>query len=231
MRHAGALRIDHVMGLARLFWVPDGAHGADGAYVSYPLQDKLGHLALESQRAACFVVGEDLGTVPEGFRDALSAADILSYRVLWFEREGAGFTPPAQYPARAVACVSTHDLPTLAGWRKGADIAERGELGQMDAVQSGRAMLERAEEVAELARALGGEPDAAAVHGFVASAPSCLVMAQIDELAGEEVAVNLPGTDRERPNWRRRVHVPVPELLGSAPARAILARLRPGREE
>ena len=101
----------------------------------------------------------------------------------------------------------------------------------MDAVQSGRAMLERAEEVAELARALGGEPDAAAVHGFVASAPSCLVMAQIDELAGEEVAVNLPGTDRERPNWRRRVHVPVPELLGSAPARAILARLRPGREE
>ncbi len=229
MRHAGALRIDHVMGLARLFWVPDGAQGADGAYVAYPLQDMLGHLALESARARCFVVGEDLGTVPDGFRDALADADVLSYRVLWFERQGAGFTPPAEYPARAVACISTHDLPTLVGWRKGADIAERTALGQITADQAAQAMSERTAEVAALRDAIGAEPDAAAVHGFVAQAPSCLVMAQVDDLAGEAEALNLPGTDRERPNWRRRVHVPVPELVSNAQARAILNRMRPGR--
>ena len=231
MRHAGALRIDHVMGLARLFWVPDGAQGADGAYVSYPLQDMLGHLALESQRAHCFVVGEDLGTVPDGLREALTAADVLSYRVLWFERQDMGFTPPAQYPARAVACVSTHDLPTLAGWRQGADIAERAVLGQIDAAQRQAAEAERQVETAALASAIGGPPDAAAVHGYVASAPSCLVLAQADDLAGETVAVNLPGTDRERPNWRRRIAVPVPELLSSPTARAILDRMRPGRTQ
>ena len=229
MRHAGALRIDHVMGLARLFWVPDGARGADGAYVSYPLQDIIGHLALESRRAKCFIVGEDLGTVPDGLRETLAAADVLSYRVLWFERDGMAFTPPAHYPARAVACISTHDLPTLAGWRKGADIAERAALGQLDAAQAEFALAARAAETAALGEALGGEPDAAAVHGFVAAAPSCLVLAQVDDLAGEEMAVNLPGTDRERPNWRRKVHIPVPELVESATARAIIDRMRPDR--
>jgi glycogen operon protein len=229
MRHAGALRIDHVMGLARLFWVPYGAPGADGAYVSYPLQDIIGHLAVESVRARCFVIGEDLGTVPEGLRATLAAADVLSYRVLWFERHGMAFTPPADYPARAVACISTHDLPTLAGWRKGADITERAALGQFDATQAEHALAARAAETAALAQALGGEPDAASVHGFVAAAPSCLVLAQVDDLAGEETAVNLPGTDRERPNWRRKVHVPVPDLVESAAARGILERMRVGR--
>jgi glycogen debranching enzyme GlgX/4-alpha-glucanotransferase len=229
MRHAGALRIDHVMGLARLFWVPDGAIGVDGAYVAYPLADMLGQLALESQRARCFVVGEDLGTVPEGLRETLAAADVLSYRVLWFEREGQGFIPPAQYPARAVACISTHDLPTLAGWRAGADIAERQALGFLDATTADAARAERRTEADELAAAIGGPPDAPAVHGFVAQAPSCLVLAQVDDLAGEAMAVNLPGTDHERPNWRRKVGTKVPELVENATARAILDRLRPGR--
>jgi glycogen debranching enzyme GlgX/4-alpha-glucanotransferase len=229
MRHAGALRIDHAMGFARLFWVPDGASGAEGAYVAYPLADMLGELALESARARCFVVGEDLGTVPEGFRDSLSRANVLSYRVLWFERDAAGFIPPARYPARAVACVSTHDLPTLAGWREGADIAERTRLGLLDAGQAQAAAAERRTEVLALASALGGPADAPAVHGFLAASPCALVMAQADDLAGETVALNLPGTDRERPNWRRKVSVPLPDLVESPRARAILGRMAPGR--
>ena len=226
MRHAGALRIDHAMGLARLFWVPDGATGAEGAYVAYPRDELLGELALESQRARCLVVGEDLGTVPEGFREALAAANVFSYRVLWFEREGRGFLPASNYPAHAVACVSTHDLPTLAGWRSGADIAERASLGQIDETT---ARQERAEEIAALQQAIGGPPDAPAVHGFLAATPSALVLAQLDDLAGEQTALNLPGTDRERPNWRRRLGVAVPELLEQPAARAVLGRLRPGR--
>ncbi len=229
MRHAGALRIDHAMGLTRLFWVPYGASGADGAYVAYPQQDLLGQLALESVRAKCFVVGEDLGTVPEGFRDTLAAANILSYRVLWFERRGSDFIPPANYPARAVACVSTHDLPTLAGWREGADIAERAALGQLDAAQTAAATVARAADKQALATAIGGPADAPAVHGFLGASPCCLVLAQADDLAGERQAVNLPGTDRERPNWRRKIGLAVPELLEAPPARAIVARLAVGR--
>ena len=229
MRHAGALRIDHVLGFARLFWVPDGAGAADGAYVAYPLQDMLGQLALESARARCLVVGEDLGTVPEGLREALAAADVLSYRVLWFEREGAAFIPAARYPRQAVACVSTHDLATLAGWRTGADIAERAALGLLDPTLASAANAERAVEQSALAQAVGGPPDAAAVHGFIAATPCMLVLTQADDLAGEAMAVNLPGTDRERPNWRRKIAVPLPELLDAPPARAIIRRLADGR--
>jgi glycogen operon protein len=229
MRHAGGLRIDHVMGFARLFWVPDGANGAEGAYVAYPLADMLGELALESVRAKSFVVGEDLGTVPEGFRDILARNNVLSYRVLWFEREGGGFIPTARYPVRAVACVSTHDLPTLAGWREGADITERAALGLLDAQATAAATAERQTEMTALAAALGGPVDPPAVHGFLAASPCALVMAQADDLGGETVALNLPGTDRERPNWRRKISVPVPDLIEAPRARAILDRMSPGR--
>jgi glycogen debranching enzyme GlgX/4-alpha-glucanotransferase len=229
MRHAGALRIDHAMALTRLFWVPEGGTGADGAYVAYPLEAMLGVLALESRRARTLVVGEDLGTVPEGLRERLGAADVLSYRVLWFERDGAAFRRPEQYPVRAVACVSTHDLPTLAGWRAGADVEERAALGLLDATAAKAARAERAEERASLAAAVGGEPTAGAVHTYLAATPSALVLAQADDLAGETMALNLPGTDRERPNWRRRIATPVPSLLQTPAGRAIIDRLRPGR--
>ena len=229
MRHAGALRIDHVMGFSRLFWVPEGASGADGAYVAYPLRDMLGQLALESARARCMVVGEDLGTVPDGLRETLAAANVLSYRVLWFEREGQNFIPPARYPAQAVACISTHDLPTLAGWQEGADIAEKARLGLLDATQAAAAAVERATEKTALAAALGGPVGAPAVHGFLAASPCALVLAQADDLGAERVALNLPGTDRERPNWRRKVGVPVPQLLETPAARAILGSMSPGR--
>ena len=240
MRHAGALRIDHAMGLSRLFWIPDGAPGAMGAYVHYPLDQMIGELSLESHRARCLVIGEDLGTVAPGFRERMTAANILSYRVVFFEREknGLGFDPAASYPEKAVACVSTHDLPTLAGWWKGAEIAERRSLGSFSAEEADTAAAARQIERHKLAEALGNpsladNPDASFelvrdLHRFIAATPSMLVVAQVDDLVGEEVAVNLPGTDTERPNWRRRIEVDVADMLDLPLARASLPVRTPG---
>jgi glycogen operon protein len=248
MRHAGALRIDHVMGLSRLFWIPEGAAAAEGAYVHYPLEALLGVLALESVRARCVVVGEDLGTVPEGFRERLAAADVLSYRVLWFERDGAGFAAPSRYPANAAACVSTHDLPTIAGWWTGTDIDEKHSLGLLTADATARASAERLASKRALADALdqagvtqgarvnGAAPHdvaiTAAIHRYACASTSALVMIQADDLAGETVALNLPGTDRVRPNWRRKLNVDVEDLWKSSAAvqaTADFATVRTGR--
>ncbi len=234
------LRIDHAMGLTRLFVVPDGAKPAEGAYLAYPLDDLVGLVALESQRQACMVVGEDLGTVPDGFRQTLTRADILGMRVLWFERRGPDFLAPADYPALSVACVATHDLPTLAGWWLGADIAERlalGLVGLDDAqIEIGERLREKRALVAALAKPglVGEDTDltapmsdafAAAVHAFLAGAGSLLASAQFDDLAGERAAANLPGTDRERPNWRHRHALDVEALFAAPRAREILAAL------
>jgi glycogen debranching enzyme GlgX/4-alpha-glucanotransferase len=240
MRHAGLLRVDHAMGLARLFVIPYGAMAAEGAYVSYPLDDLIGHIALESQRHNCMVVGEDLGTVPEGFRETIAKAEILSTRVLWFERVGAEFIAPRFYPPLAVACASTHDLATLAGWWAGADIAEKERLGLLSPYDQQRQANDRSNEKRELVDALlqagrlAEAPDfdlplpdslAGAVHAFIGSAASILATAQVDDLAGETVATNLPGTDRERPNWRHRLDLGVEALFSSARAKAIIEAL------
>ncbi|WP_131114040.1 glycogen debranching protein GlgX [Lichenihabitans psoromatis] len=234
MRHAGALRIDHAMGLSRLFWIPDNAPGSAGAYVHYPMEEMIGELSLESHRAKCLVIGEDLGTVAPGFRDRMAAADILSYRVVFFEREkeGLGFDPASAYPEKAVACVSTHDLPTLSGWWHGLEIEERRAIGSFTPEEADKAEADRAIERVKLAEVLGApgladNPDAGselvgAIHRFVGSTPSMLVMAQADDLVGERVAVNLPGTDNERPNWRRRLDVDVSDLFELPLAKASL---------
>ena len=238
MRHAGVLRIDHAMGLSRLFWIPDGGSGADGAYVAYPFADLLGQVALESVRARCMVVGEDLGTVPEGFRRTMSGADVLSYRVLLLEREGTDFRPAASYPKRAVACVSTHDLPPLAGWWDGSDVRERVALGQIHAGSEAEdvrtsermALSGMLAEDGFLTPADATEPSPTAImeaaHEFVANTRSDLMLIQAEDLAAMRVGVNLPGTDTERPNWRLRLPVPVEALLQTASARAILDRVR-----
>jgi 4-alpha-glucanotransferase len=240
MRHAGLLRIDHAMGLTRLFWIPQGGKPADGAYVRYPVADLIGHIALQSARAQCVVVGEDLGTVPEGFRPRLAAAEILCTRVVWFERRGIDFIPPSEYPPLAVSVVSTHDLPTLEGWWRGADIDERATLGFIDAPAREVLWQERVREKWALSEALqgggfiqrppefeGSPPDwfVAAIHAFVAATPSLLAMAQVDDLAGETVATNLPGTDRERPNWRHRLRLEAADLFANPRAKAIIAAL------
>jgi glycogen debranching enzyme GlgX/4-alpha-glucanotransferase len=227
MRHAGGLRIDHVMGLTRLFWIPEGASALDGAYVRYPIDDLLGVLALESHRARCLVVGEDLGTVPAGFRERMAAADVLSYRVVWFESDGASYRASARYPALAATCVSTHDLPTITGWWQGADLDERRALGHLGNDALERERRERAEAKAGLAAAIAASGCAsvpidpacphdadltAAIHRFACATPSALVLFQADDFAGESVALNLPGTDRERPNWRRKLGIDVASL-------------------
>ena len=244
MRHAGALRIDHVMGLARQFWVPDGASGGEGAYVAYPLQDLLGELALESARAQCVIVGEDLGTVPPGLRETLNQAQVLSYRVLSFERDAHGLKSPEAYPDLACACVSTHDLPPLAGWWEGRDIEERRLLGLMSPGEADDAVAERGREKLDLIAALSTaglavpdqNPDGrlsaeltAAIHCFIARTPSIMALVQVDDLTGEEIAVNLPGTDMERPNWRRRISRPAEQLFEGDLAGRILDALRTER--
>ncbi len=241
MRHAGMLRIDHAMGLTRLFVVPEGAKPAEGAYLAYPVDDLIGQIALESQRHRCMIVGEDLGTVPDGFREKLTRADISGMRVLWFERNGIDFLSPADYPALSVACASTHDLPTLAGWWQGADIAERLDLALLTLEGAEHAIAARLEEkrallgALERAGRLGERPDfdrpmsdalAATIHAFISDSGSVFASAQFDDLAGETNATNLPGTDRERPNWRHRLRPDVESLMKTPRAVAILDALR-----
>ncbi len=244
MAYAGILRIDHVLGLKRLFLVPEGAKGADGAYLACPFEALLGQVKLESVRAQTAVVGEDLGTVPEGMRDDLAKANILSYRVMRFEREGIAFAPPENYPALSAACVATHDLPPLAGWWRGADLDEAAALGCLpdEAVAFAARAVEKAELVGALSTSDFSEGDfsaqgidldapldaaaAAAVHDFVARSGAALVLVQADDLAMETIATNLPGTDRERPNWRRKISPPVERLFASPAAIAILNAVR-----
>jgi glycogen operon protein len=231
MAHAGALRIDHAMGLTRLFVIPGGATAEEGAYLAFPERELIAQLALQSARARCLVIGEDLGTVPENFRAAMDAANILSYRVLWFERDANSFHPAASYPKKSVACVTTHDLPTIAGWWQGEDIREKEALGLITAPAANAARKERAAGKRAFLRAIGLDPDLAAdasaplapsavtaAHEFIRRTSSLLAIAQIDDLAGEITAVNLPGTNRERPNWRRKLSPPISDLAQSLAA-------------
>ena len=226
MRHAGALRIDHVMGLMRLFWIPPRAGPAHGAYVRYPLDELLGILALESQRNRCLVIGEDLGTVPDEVRHALSRLRVLSYRVLYFERrDGGEFKAPDEYPAEALVAASTHDLPTLAGFWEARDLALRAELRLFPSEeQRERQVLERDQDRARLLLALQREgllpagvttdpasapamtPELArAVQVYLARTPCRLAVTQLEDVLGQTDQVNLPGTSRSYANWRRKL--------------------------
>ena len=244
MRHAGGLRIDHVMGLSRLWWVPRGMRPGEGAYVRYPLEDLLGILALESHRQRCLVVGEDLGTVPEGFRERAAQAGVLSYRVVFFERDpiSDAFVEPPDYPREAVAVLGSHDLPTLSGWWEARDLDLKERLGLFptrEEAQHQRAMRER--DRAQLIQVLVGQcllepgvpPDALALsraaHAFIARSRAAIAIAQIDDLAGEMDPVNLPATSLEHPNWRRRQSVTLKELVDLPSFVGPIAELRAAR--
>ena len=228
MAGAGALRVDHAMGLSRLFVIPQGADAGEGAYLAFPERDLIAELALESQRARCVIVGEDLGTVPWNFRATMEAANVLSYRVMWFERDGTEFSPAKSYPPKSVACVSTHDLPTIAGWWQGEDIREKEALGLIPREAAKEARKERAAARLAFLRAIGLEtgPDympplasvVAAAHEFIGRTPSLIAIAQLDDLVGEFTGVNLPGTNRERPNWRRKLKGTIAGFAGSIAA-------------
>ena len=241
MRHAGALRIDHVMALMRLFWVPDGAVPVDGAYVAYPFSELLGIVALESRRNRCLVIGEDLGTIAPGVRAALAAAGVLSYRPLYFERGGDGeFTRPENYPTQALVTVGTHDLPTLAGYWAGHDIAARTRLRLYpDEAARAAALAARARDRARLLRALERAGALAAstaprrmtvdlmvaVHRFLARTPSLVMAVQLEDVFGQDAQVNLPSTTEDQyPNWRRKLAIPL-ESWASNRRFAALARM------
>jgi (1->4)-alpha-D-glucan 1-alpha-D-glucosylmutase len=243
MRNAGALRIDHVMGLMRLYWIPQGASARDGAYVYYAFDELLAILALESHRNRCMVIGEDLGTVPDEVRDKLARAGVLSYRLLYFERDAAGeFKPPAAYRREALVAVSTHDLPTLAGWWQGRDLALRAELGlfpseAMRARQEAGRREDRPRLLGALERA-GLKPEGAsaevagfsaelaeAVHAYVAATPARVMMLQLEDALGLTVQVNLPGTVEQHPNWRRKLPIGLETLQGDARVTGLARRI------
>lgn len=245
MRDAGALRIDHVMGLLRLFCIPPGGTPAEGAYLHYRLDEMLAIVVLESHRNRCMVIGEDLGTVTDEVREALARAGVLSYKVLWFERDQANeFRAPAEIAREALVTVSTHDLPTLTGWWQGRDLQLRDahRLFPNEALRDAQ-YVARAQDRARLLLALGRQrllpagvganaPPATlgpalieAVHAYAAAAAAPLMTVQLEDLLGITEQVNLPGTVNEHPNWRRRLPVPLAALTTLPHPAALLARL------
>jgi len=250
MRGCGAIRIDHVMALQHLYWVPFDLPATQGAYVGYPFADLRRILKLESRRHGCLVIGEDLGTVPRGFREAMGRDGFLSTRLFWFERtDTGGFLPPALWEPHALVALTTHDLPTLKGWWQGRDIDWRDRLGLFpDPTQAEREREERRTGRAALLRALAQEgllpggleidPDdqdlppelPAAVHRFLARTPGRLLIVQMEDLTGEAEQPNLPGTTGDaHPNWRRRTPVAVEDLPDHPLVTTIAAAIRQER--
>jgi 4-alpha-glucanotransferase len=235
LRNAGGIRIDHAMGLSRLWLVPEGADPAEGAYLTYPLMDLLRLLALESARHNAVVVGEDLGTVPEGFRETLDQNGIHGMRVLWFERDAdeTSFKPPEAWDATALAMTTTHDLPTVAGWWHGTDIGVRADCGRLgqdvspDDEAAGRdrdrAALWRRFVADGMAEGAPPPPDAPqpvvdAALAFITRTRSPLAMLPMEDLLGLQEQPNVPGTTDQHPNWRRRLPAPAAALLREEPA-------------
>lgn len=243
VRHAGALRLDHAMALWQLFFIPAGQAATEGTYLRYPFDAMLRALAAVSHDYRTVIIGEDLGTVPEGFREMMAAAEIQSYRLLYFERLAHGLKAPSDYPREALACLSTHDLPPLIGWWYGDDVALQVELGFMDSVMAEAELTRRTDDQRRLVASLVQEgllvPEAShallarspsqaaedalgvALHRHLARAPSRLFAARVEDLAGERLAVNVPGTVDEHPNWQRRLGLTLEELADSGLFRAI----------
>ncbi len=197
LRHAGGMRVDHVMGLFRLFWVPGGATARNGAYVRYPTDDLLAILALESERAGALMIGEDLGTVAPGVRERLFAERILSTRVLWFEPG-----PPAGYPGLSLAAVTTHDLPTVRGLWTGSDLREQEAVGIPPNVAGTEALRARLRELTRLPADASPDAVALSIHRRLAEAPSVLAAATLEDVLGVAERPNLPGTRGDRrANW------------------------------
>jgi 4-alpha-glucanotransferase len=222
MRHAGGLRVDHIIGFQRQFLVPQGGSRTQGCYIRYPFEEMTALLALESQRNACMVIGEDLGTVPEGFRDRMRQKRAFGCAILYFERsEGGRFRTPGEYPRHVVASAATHDLPTLLGYQRAQDIALRRQLGIYTNDRAEMALAERRNDCLRLFEALAAAgfqvPSASggctadprlflqATHAFLAASTARLFLAQLDDVLAEVDQINVPGTVYEYPNWRRKL--------------------------
>lgn len=233
---SGAVRIDHVMALTRLYLIADGLSSSDGSYVQYPLRQMLAATARASQDTSAIVIGEDLGTVPSNFRETMRKAGLLGYRVLFFEREWDGrFRLPHNYERDALACMATHDLPTLRGWWSGSDLDDREAIGMDDPSSATAHRIQRSADRQLMIAALtetdllpdslsGLAPEepvppgdlaldtAIALTRYLARTPCRLVAIQLEDLAGMRDRANLPGTVYEHPNWRRKLALTLEEL-------------------
>lgn len=229
MARGGALRIDHAIGLERMFWIPEGMGPADGGYVRYPVDELFAVIALESVREKSLVIGEDLGTLPEGFHKRMQSANMLSYRLLYFEQDTRGeFVAPDRYPKLATVAVTTHDLATLPGYWEARDLHVRDRLKQFPAEDVKAASFkQREKDRRALVRTLKREgllppsvPDDStlsfeimvAAYRYIARTPSLLMLLSIEDVAGEMEQANLPGTLDEHPNWQRTLSLALERL-------------------
>lgn len=244
---AGGLRVDHVLGMERMWLVPAAASPDQGAYLKFPRDDLMDLLCLEAWRHQAVIVGENLGTVPEGFDETLERRGMLGMSVLWFEREEgrpSAFRPAQMWPENSMAMATTHDLPTVNGWWQGRDIHWRETLSQLDSSRAAEQRILRQAEKTALWEALqqaglapaGGDPPETApreaILAYVASAPSVLFSVSLEDLTGEVEQPNLPGAspagaaEAAHPNWCRTLQTPVHELLTREDVQAILRRMR-----
>ena len=233
MRYAGAIRIDHAAALRRLFLVPLDSTPDEGAYVDYPQNELLQILAEASSNYRCLVIGEDLGMLPEGLQEDLAEANILSYRILSYERGQKGFTPAGAYPRLSLACISTHDHQTLAGWWRGADINARSEHGIVPPEMTKAHSEQRQHEREDLKVALKEEgtnppkhlpsPRAdddklkdlvVSAHRFIAKTASVLAAVRLADMTAEKRPTNIPGTSGTYPNWKPKLSVALERLSG-----------------
>jgi 4-alpha-glucanotransferase len=218
--HAGGLRLDHVMGLFRLWWVPRDQSPAHGAYVRYPAADLLDIVALECHRAGAYAVGEDLGTVEDHVRTELADRGVLSYRLVLFEDK-----PPEEYPAQALAAVTTHDLPTIAGLWSGHDLEDQKAIGMEPNEEGTRDLRERLKRVAGVGDDASVDEVITATYNGLAGAPCLLLTAGLDDALGVEERPNMPGTTDQWPNWRIALPIPLEEIEADPRPRAVAAAL------
>ena len=213
MRYAGAIRLDHVLGLNRLYLIPHGVRASQGTYVRFPFEAMLAVAALASREHKCIAVGEDLGTVPENFRETLADWGFWTYQVMLFERSGSGaFFPPENYRENALVSFGTHDVATFAGWRDQHDLAVKQALG-LDAGETGEQRHGALEALRQALHQHGLQTeDFTAVARYLADTPSRLLVISMEDVLGLRDQVNLPGTTNEHPNWRRRLPVTLEDL-------------------
>jgi 4-alpha-glucanotransferase len=220
MPQGGGLRIDHIMGLFRLWWVPRGESPTEGGYVRYPTSDLLDIIAIESERAGAVVVGEDLGTVEKGVREEMAERRILSYRLLWFEDDD-----PAEWPELAMAAVTTHDLPTVVGVWDGSDVDEQRAMG-VDPNEEGWAEIRsRVAATAKLDEDASPAEAVEAAYGLLGRAPAVLLSATLDDAAAEPRRPNMPGVT-DRPNWCIALADPIEDLMSAPLTAAVSETLR-----
>jgi len=220
MRHSLGLRIDHVMGLFRLFWIPHGFDAQHGAYVRYRPEELLAIVAIESHRAGAFIVGEDLGTVEPGVREQLAAHRILSYRVLWFEDD-----PPAHYPELSMVAATTHDLPTVAGLWTGSDLAAQQQIGMQPSMELVEQMRTRLQNVTGLLDDAPTDQVIEAAYRALGDSPARVVTATLEDALQIEERPNIPATTHQWPNWSLALPGGLEALEASPLAARIAAEL------